>query len=302
MLRLCGLLSLLWCVPAMAGGVAVLPADAPGLLPGACEALDAAIHQALARAGVDVQPVERTARFIKDAVDAGLDCNLIEDDCALRAGVAAGADAVVVPRASRVDNRSVMVLRLLHVDGSSPRGAAGRLEEGPSADDSLVGLARRLLDDTAAPKTPLPVPLVVEPRGAVLTVDGRLQDSRESAAGVLWLLPGPHLVRVSMDGYDAAQIVVDVPADRLLEARSVVLERGFPTLAAIGIGVATVGGVVAGASALGTGVAEALLAQPLDPGLRSTTQTTGRVFVGAVIVGAVAIAGGATLAVVGFNP
>jgi hypothetical protein len=282
--------------------VAVLPADAPGLLPGAREALDAAIHQALTRAGVDVQPVERTARFIKDAVDAGLDCNLTEDDCALRAGVAAGADAVVVPRTSRVDNRSVMVLRLLHVDGTPPRSAAARLEEGPGADDALVDLARRLRDPAAAAPTPLPVPLVVEPAGALITVDGRLQDSRESAAGVLWLLPGPHLVRVSADGFDPAQIVVDVPADRLLESRSVVLERGFPALAGIGIGMATVGGVVAGAGAVGTGVAEALLAQPLDVGLRATTQTTGRVFVGVAIVGAVAIASGATLAVVGFNP
>ncbi len=281
--------------------VAVLSAEAPGLLPGAREALDASIHRALAGAGVDVLPLDRTARFIKDAVDAGLSCSLTEDDCALRAAVAAGADAVVVPRVVRVDNRVVMVLRQLTLDGAPARGAAGVVEEGPGADVSLLQLARRLRDPAAAPETPLPVPLTVEPADAVLTVDGRLQDSRELRAGVLWLTPGAHLVRASAPGHEAADIVVDVRADALPEPRTLTLQRGFPALAGVGIGVAAVSGVVAGAGAVGAGVAEALLSQPLEPGLRETTQTTGRLFVGAAVVGLIGIAGGATLAVVGFN-
>lgn len=284
-----------------AAAVAVLSAEAPGLLPGAREALDASIHRALTGAGVDVLPLDRTARFIKDAVDAGLSCSLIEDDCALRAAVAAGADAVVVPRVVRVDNRVVMVLRQLTLDGTPGRGAAGVVEEGPGADASLLQLARRLRDPAAARETPLPVPLTVEPADAVVTVDGRLQDSRERRAGVLWLNPGAHLVRASAPGHDAADIVVDVRADALPDPRTLSLQRGFPPLAGVGIGVAAVSGVVAGAGAVGTGVAEALLSQPLDPGLRETTQTTGRLFVGAAVVGLIGIAGGATLAVVGFN-
>lgn len=284
-----------------AAAVAVLSAEAPGLLPGAREALDANIHGALAGAGVDVLPLDRTARFIKDAVDAGLSCSLTEDDCALRAAVAAGADAVVVPRVVRIDDRVVMVLRLLSLDGAPARGAAGIVEEAPGVAPGLTALARRLLDPTAAPPTPLPVPLIVEPTDAVLTVDGRLQDSRELRAGVLWLDPGPHLVRASAPGYDAADIVVDVRGDALPEARTLTLQRGFPALAGIGIGVAAISGVIAGAGAVGAGVAEALLAQPLDPGLRQTAQTTGRVFIGAAAIGLVGIAGGATLAVVGFN-
>ena len=281
--------------------VAVLSAGAPGLLPGAREALDANIHRSLAGAGVDVLPLDRTARFIKDAVDAGLSCSLTEDDCALRAAVAAGADAVVVPRVIRVDNRVVMVLRQLALDGAPPRGAAGVVEEGTGADDSMLQLARRLLDPAAAPTTPLPVPFTVTPADAVLTVDGRLQDRRELKAGVLWLNPGAHLVRASAPGHEAADVVIDVRAETLPEPRSVVLQRGFPALAGVGIGVAAVAGVVAGAGAVGAGVAEALLSQPLDPGLRETTQTTGRLFVATVAVGLVGIAGGATLAVVGFN-
>jgi hypothetical protein len=284
-----------------AAAVAVLSADAPGLLPGAREAFDASIHRALAGAGVDVLPLDRTARFIKDAVDAGLSCSLTEDDCALRAAIAAGADAVVVPRVVRVDNRVVMVLRQLFLDGTPARGVAGVVEEGPGAAASLLALARRLQEPDAAPATPLPVPLSVEPADAVLTVDGRLQDRRELQAGVLWLLPGPHLVRASAPGYDGADVVIDVRSDTLPEPRVLTLQRGFPTLAALGIGVAAVSGVMAGAGAVGAGIAEALLAQPLEPGLRETTQTTGRVLVGAAVVGLVGIAGGATLAVVGFN-
>jgi hypothetical protein len=292
-----------WAVAARPAGaaVAILSAEAPGLLPGAREALDANIHRALAGAGVDVLPLDRTARFIKDAVDAGLSCNLNEDDCALRAAVAAGADVVVVPRVVRVDNRVVMVLRQLSLDGSAPRGAAGVVEEGTGADASMLQLARRLLDPAAAPETPLPVPFTVTPIDAVLTVDGRLQDSRERKAGVLWLHPGAHLVRASAPGYEAADVVIDVRADTLPEPRSVILQRGFPALAGVGIGVAAVSGVIAGAGAVGAGVAEALLSQPLDPGLRETTQTTGRLFVATAIVGVVGIVGGATLAFVGFN-
>lgn len=300
--RLILLMALAWALPRpAAAAVAVLSAEAPGLLPGARETLDASIHRALAGAGVDVLPLDRTARFIKDAVDAGLSCSLTEDDCALRAAVAAGADAVVVPRVVRVDNRVVMVLRQLALDGSAPRGAAGVVEEGPGADASLLQLARRLKDPAAAPETPLPVPLTVEPADAVLTVDGRLQDSRELKAGVLWLGPGAHLVRASAPGHEAADIVVDVRADALPEPRTLTLQRGFPALAGVGIGVAAVSGVIAGAGAVGAGVAEALLSQPLEPGLRETTQTTGRLFVGAAVVGLVGIAAGATLAVVGFN-
>lgn len=296
----------LWSTPSKAadapvGPAAVLPADAPGLLPGAREALDAAIVAALKQAGLNVLPPERTARFIKDAVDAGLNCSLADDDCALRAGVAAGADAVVLPRAIRVDDRLVMVLRLLSLDGTPPRAAAARLDD----DAMLAGitaLAERLRNPSLQPpSTPLPVFVEVVPPDAVITVDGRLLDRRETEQGHIWLVPGTHLLRLSAPGFDSTQVVVDVPADRLLPSRRIELARGFPALAAVGLGVAAVGGVVLGAGGLGTGIAELLLAQPLDPGLRNTTQTTGRVLIGTAIVGAVAVAGGAALAIVGFG-
>lgn len=297
----------LWSTPSQAadsapvGPAAVLPADAPGLLPGAREALDATIVAALKQAGLNVLPPERTARFIKDAVDAGLNCSLADDDCALRAGVAAGADAVVLPRAIRVDDRLVMVLRLLSLDGTPPRAAAARLDD-DALPAGITALAERLRNPSLQPpSTPLPVFVEVVPADAVITVDGRLLDRRETEQGHIWLVPGTHLLRLSAPGFDSTQVVVDVPADRLLPSRRIELGRGFPALAAVGLGVAAVGGVVLGAGGLGTGIAELLLAQPLDPGLRNTTQTTGRILIGTAVVGAVAVAGGAALAVVGFG-
>ncbi len=299
LLASCLTLGCLLATPAGAA-IAVLPADAPGTLPGAREALDASIAAQVALAGFEILPPERTARFIKSAVEAGLDCSLSEDDCALRAAVAAGADAVVLTSITRVDGAQVAVMRLLPLDETLPRpAAAGRL--GDNVDLGLLQLAQRLKDPQAAPTTPLPVSLVLEPADAVVTVDGRLQDRGESASSMLWLTPGPHLLRVSAPGFESAQIVVDVKSDELLPPRTIALTPGFPTLSAVGLAVAAGGGVVLGAGAIGVGVAEFVLSQPLEVGLRNTTQTAGRVFIGAGVVGAVAVAGGATLAVVGFS-
>jgi hypothetical protein len=276
-----------------------LPADAQGLLPGAREALDATLYQALTEAGFTLLPAERTARFIKDAVDAGLDCSVADDDCALRAGAAAGADLVVVPRAVRVGERLVMVLRLLSLD-AVPVMAAGRIDDKGVA-TSVRDVAARLVGPEAAPTTPLPVAIDVSPKDAVVTVDGRLLDRAEAKGVHVWLVPGPHLLRVSAPGYEATQLVVDVPSTHLLEPRRVELERSFPALAAVGFGVAAVGGVIVGAGGIGAGIAELLLSQPLDTVLRKTTETSGRVLIGAAVVGVVAVSGGAALAVAGFS-
>ena len=283
------------------GPTAVLPADAAGLLPGAREALDAALLTALRNAGLQVLPPERTARFIKDAVDAGLNCSLADDDCALRAAVAAGADAVVLARAVRIDERLVMVLRLLSVDGSPPRAVAGPVDDVGLA-NGMTGLARRLRDpELPTPATPLPVPVEVVPHDAVVTVDGRQTDEQQSRHGHVWLVPGTHVVQVSAPGFEGTRVVIDVPADRILPARRIELARGFPPLAAVGLGVAVVGGVVLGAGGIGTGIAELLLAQPLEQGLRTTTRSTGQIFMGTAVVGALAITGGAAVAFVGLG-
>ena len=278
----------------------MLPADGPGLLPGAKESLDQGINVAVKAAGIDLQPPERTARFIKDAVDAGLDCNLVDDECALRAGVAAGADGVIVPQVRRVGERTVVVLRWLSLAGAAPRAAAAVLDDADSA-ASLLALARRLQDPQSAPTTTLPLKLELEPKEALVTVDGRLRDQAEIAGGYVWLPPGPHLIRVSADGHEATEIAVDVPTDMLLADRRVVLIKSFPVMAGVGLGLVGVGGILVVGGGIGASLAEMVLQSALEPPVRDTVTTTGRVLFGAAVAGVVVAAVGGTLAIVGLS-
>ncbi len=277
--------------------VAVLPADGPGLLPGAKEALDRGIIVAVKAAGIDLQPPERTARFIKDAVDAGLDCNLVDDECALRAGVAAGADGVIVPQVRRVGDRTVVVLRWLSLSETPPRAAAAVLDDTDTA-ASLLALAKRLQDPAAAPVTPLPLKLELAPVDAVVTVD---DGDTAAVGGTVWLAPGPHVLRVAADGYEAVVVNVDVPADSLLPDQRVLLVKSFPVVAGVGLGMVGVGGVLLVGGAIGAAITEGVLQSPLEPAVRDTVTTTGRLFFAVGVAGAVVAAVGGTLAIVGLS-
>ena len=279
--------------------VAVLPADGPGLLPGAKESLDAGINVAVKAAGIEAQPQERTARFIKDAVDAGLDCNLADDECALRAGVAAGADGVIVPQVSRIGERTVMVLRWLSLTGEAPRAAAAVLDDTDTA-GSLTALARRLRDPQSAPSTPLPLKLELDPATAVVTVD----DGAGPVAfveGHVWLPPGAHVIHVSADGYEGTEVAVEVPTDALLADRRVVLVKSFPVVAGVGLGLVGVGGILLVGGGIGAGLAEIVLQSALEPPARDTVTTAGRVSFGVAVVGVIVAAVGGTLAIVGLS-
>ncbi len=281
----------------MTAAVAILPADAPGLLPGAKEGFDSGIRKAIVAAGIDAQPVERTARFIKEAVAAGLDCNLVEDDCALRAGVAAGADGVIAPQIRRVGDRTVVVLRWLALD-TPARGAAGVLDEA-TPQTTLQGLAMRLQNADAAPVTALPVKLVTDPEDATVDVDGLPADRLPS--GHVWLMPGRHTVRASASGRTSRELVVEVPADRVLDDQRLTLERGFPVLAGVGFGLLGVGGIVFATGAAGAGIAEGVLQGGLEPDVRASVSTTGQAMVVVGVVGAALAAVGGVLAVVGLS-
>lgn len=290
------LLTLVSSAPVTAA-VAILPADAPGLLPGAKEGFDAGIRKAVVAAGFDAQPVDRTARFIKEAVAAGLDCNLVEDDCALRAGVAAGADGVIAPQIRRVGERTVVVLRWLALD-TQARGAAAVLDDA-NPQSTLLGLAQRLQNTEAAPVTALPVKLVTDPEDATVDVDGLPVERLPS--GHVWLVPGQHTVRASASGRASREITVDVPADRLLDEQRLTLERGFPVIAGVGFGLLGVGGIVFATGAAGAGIAEAVLQGALEPDVRSSVTTTGQAMVVVGAVGAALAAVGGVLAVVGLS-
>ncbi len=277
--------------------MAILPADAPGLLPGAKEGLDAGIRTAVIAAGFDAQPADRTARFIKEAVAAGLDCNLVDDDCALRAGVAAGTDGVIAPQIRRVGNRTVVVLRWLALDVQA-RGAAAVLDDTSPA-NALLALAKRLQTPDAAPVTVLPVKLIVEPADATIDVDGAPVERLPS--GHVWLAPGQHVLRASASGHASRELVLDVPADRVLDDQRLVLDRGFPVLAGVGFGMLAVGGIVLATGAAGAGIAEGVLAGSLEPDVRTSVTMTGQIMFGIGVAGAAVAAIGGVCAVVGLS-
>ena len=292
-----GVLAALVSAPSSAA-VAVLAADAPGLLPGAREPLEAAIHTAVVAAGFEAQPQARTARFIKDAVDAGLDCSLVDDECALRAGIAAGADGVIVPQVRRVGERTVVVLRWLALS-TTPRTAAATIDDTDTA-GSLLALARRLQDPAAAPSTVLPILLGLEPADAIVVV-AAATESATLVNGHVWLDPGPHTLHIAAAGHDTAHIDVVVAADALPASQRITLKKGFPALAGIGLGLAGVGGVLVVGGGIGAGICEVVLSSALEPTTRSSVSNTGRLLVTTAVAGIVVAAVGGTLVFVGLS-
>ncbi len=283
-------------VPSAALVTAAFPVDGPGLLPAVKDGLDTHLAGALVAAGFTVQPAEKTQRFVKDAVDAGLSCSLTDDDCAVKAAIAAGADRVVIGRAISVSDRLVVELRLVSVDGTGGSAAAG-VGDVDAPEGSLARIARRLVNPAeAGAATPLPLPLVLEPKDAVVAVDGAVVVVDK---GVVWLDPGTHTVAVSREGYEARSVAVVVKGDRLPAAINVALDKGFPLLVGVGIGVGVGGGVLALASAVGVVVVESALAGPLAPAERASMTGFGQVLVASAVVGVAAVGAGVAVALVG---
>ena len=253
------------------------------------------LQAALLDSGFAVQDPEKTKRFVREAVDAGLSCSLTNDDCVLKVGIAAGVDAVIVVRALHFDEKLVLELRMVSVEGQTTTGVAGLADDAAK----LSHLARRLKDPGTGATTTLPVPIRLEPKNVLMSIDGRLVDSSQLATGALWLQPGPHLMQVSAAGFDTRSIAVDVSGDRLPPALAIVLERSFPLLQGVGVGIGLGGGLVAAVSLSGVGVVEFALNQPQQARERAGMTTLGRVLVGGTIVGLVAAGTGTALAVFG---
>lgn len=286
--------------PAAEPVTAAFPIDGPGLLPAVKDALDAHLAGALVAAGFAVQPAEKTQRFIKDAVDAGLACSLTDDDCAVKAAIAAGADRVVIGRAVSVADKLVVELRLIAIDadvGGGVKSAAGVVEV-DAPEGSLARLARRLVNPSEpGAATALPVTLLIEPKaGVVVAVDGKdvVVDK-----GVVWIDPGLHMLALSAEGYESRSVPLEVSGDRLPPPVNVALEKGFPLLRGVGVGVGIGGAILAVASGVGVVVVEAGLAGPLDPPERASMTALGQVLVASAVVGVVAAGAGVAVAVVG---
>jgi hypothetical protein len=143
------------------------------------------------------------------------------------------------------------------------------------------------------------VKLIVEPADATIDVDGAPVERLPS--GHVWLVPGQHVLRASASGRASRELVLDVPADRVLDDQRLVLDRGFPVLAGVGFGMLAVGGIVFATGAAGAGIAESVLGGGLEPDVRTSVTTTGQIMFGVGVAGAAIAAIGGVCAVVGLS-
>ena len=300
--------------PAALATTAMLPLDAPGLLPQARSDLDAGLRDALRTTdALALQPLDRTTRLIAEAVGAGLDCSLTEEPCALRAGLAAEVDSVIMARVDRVADRLVLQLALLDEGGAPPRRVVAVIEP-PDHDSgaSVRAAAARLLRGIGAP-TVVPVLIEVDPADAVVVVDGSV-----TGAGVVWLMPGPHQLHVERVDHQPERRDVDVSADVRAAPLRFALKpiasssssssssspppstsSAPPPVFLAGVGVASAGALVAVGGAVVAVVVEGLLVEKMSFEDREGLRLIGVASLVAIPVGVVAAGLGSAVGVFG---
>jgi hypothetical protein len=283
----------------------LLPARGEALPP-VLESVDREARRALAGAGVEVQSLEVTRRHLADLSGSGLACELSTDDCAVRIGLAADVDVVIVLTVDILDGRMVLRAKALETgDGAGARRVAGELSP-PDRDrgQSVASVVLRAVGRQAAP-TPVPVGVALAPPEAALVVD----DSPTAVVdGRAWLVPGAHRATVTAPGYEELSTEVTVPGDGLGELRFQLErlrpdeerapERALagpddpPAALPVGMVVAGVGAAVAVAAGISAGISEVILAGPLVPADRGNVEVAGRAGLVVAAVGTATALGG----------
>jgi hypothetical protein len=280
--------------------VAVLPVVAEGLLPSARDALDEDIRASVASFDVTLQSAAQTRAHIDEASTTGLDCRLTDDACALRVGLIADVDAVLVSTVELIGDRMLLRGAWLVVDGELRRHIAGEIKM-PALDGGrmLRTALGRLVTGTGAP-TPLPVSVTLEPASARLVVDG------EPMAGpMLWLVPGARHVRVEAAGHEALERIVVIAADGSQGPLAFALAPAArveeaPTLLYVGGSLASVGALLAVGGLVATLVVESDLQRGQVPhDRRADVQRGGAFALLVVLIGTTLAAGGVVTATVG---
>ena len=278
---------------------ALLPLDAPELLPNVRDALDDDVRAGLQALGVDVQAREVTLRSVRDAAGAGLDCTLTSADCAIRVGLVAEVQAVVTVSIASVADRLVLRGALLDVNQvvAPRRVAAVVVLPGIDGGKSLAHVLARLVTGTGD-AGPLPVRVDVAPPGAALTVDGA-----PAHVGLLWVTPGLHDVTLAHDGYMPFAGALPVREDEPVNTWTLRLEeapqREPPTRLYVGLGLSGAGVLLAGAGAATAAVVEVSLDDAVVWQERLNRRTTGGIALVAAGVGVASLVAGTALAITG---
>jgi hypothetical protein len=225
---------------------AVMPLAAEALLPSTREALERDLRAAIRSHDVEVQPASETRGHIEEGARSGLDCALTRDECAVRVGLIADVDVVVTAAVEVVAERTVLRAGWLDVHGKAPRRIAGALVL-PAVDGgaSLKNLVRLLVEGAGEPVL-VPVRTDVAPPTSALSLDGR-----SAGAGVLWLLPGHHLLRAEAPDRTPLERDLEVRQEGIDEPVLVALpplpvDDPLPVTLAAGLGVGISGAVIGG--------------------------------------------------------
>jgi hypothetical protein len=169
---------------------------------------------------VRVVEADHTDALLLKAQRFGLNCDVGESACAASFAQVAGLDEVVIVRTTAIGGDVLAVLS--RVDGKSGgvvASAAGRASD-------VSALAVQIYGGPPA-KTEVPVSIDLDPKNAVVTVDGR---AAATEGGVVWVAPGSRAFAAAV-GSAVASASVDVPSDG--RAVSVALHIGVQTGASI---------------------------------------------------------------------
>ena len=310
--------------PAAEASLAILSVPGEGLWGPDLERVDRALRDGLAGVrGVVVQPSARTAEHFAEARRIGLGCNLEDVECAVKVGVLADVQQVLLVVPSLDDGVYAVSLLLADVGTATVLGRLRR--HAPATGDQLERAMAASVGVLLEPKKNAGTLTVdVDRPGARVFVDGVDRGVAPIVAPVAGLAPGEHVLTVELDGFaperrtvlvepDAPSVVAVVLErvdDDLPPASSIASApadpppppppadaRGPSALLVAGATLGALGVVGVAATGVGAGVVEAQLNEARGHDDRRALQDLGKgLVVGVAGAAVVAAAGGAILA------
>jgi hypothetical protein len=213
--------------------LAVLPLRVEGMDLDAVERLDGLIRErAGAARGMGLQAAAITRELVAGARSLGLSCELVTAECAAEFGALVTVDVVLLATAAGYGDGLGLDLQLIEVSTTSVRARTAVLL--PASADVQAVVARRLVDATlAAPGDPARLELAridaadVGPPGARLVVDGADRGTAPFDAALTGLLPGLHVVELSLEGHTAERRELQLAAG---EVHALSLQLQAPTV------------------------------------------------------------------------